>query len=282
MRNYTVDLKEAYGLQGGTLSCILSDSPWDYAEQAPDWKRPALIVVPGGGYGMVSKREGEPVAFEFLAKGFQTFVLTYLVGGENGASYPEQLLELAAAVDYVKKNAEELHINANEVFVVGFSAGGHLVGDLAVEHQNVSQKAGRALDCKPTAVGLCYPVISNKHGHFGSYENLLWGYTDEAKAELLKTLNLDEAVSENTPPAFIWTTAKDNCVPPDNSLRYALALDKKGIDYELHIYPRLDHGTSTANLECNYANGNEKEFRRVSRWVSDCAEFFRIYTQEQF
>ena len=282
MKAYTIDLKNEYPLQGGSLACILMDEPFD--APTPAWKRPAVIVVPGGGYGMVSKREGEQVAFEFLNRGFQTFILTYLIGGENGVSYPEQLFEVASAVDYVKKNAETLRVNPEEVFVVGFSAGGHLTGNLAVEHQNVSQKMGKELACKPTAVGLCYPVISQKHGHQGSYNNLLWGYSDEAKAELLKTLNLNEAVSDQTPPAFIWTTAKDKCVPPDNALRYALALDEKGIDYELHVYPRLDHGKSTAILENNWVGNNETEadFKRVHHWCEDCVEFFRLYITEKF
>jgi hypothetical protein len=54
---------------------------------------------------MVSKREAEPVAFRFMAKGFQVFVLNYLCAPV--ARYPEQLLELACTVDYIRKNAEK-------------------------------------------------------------------------------------------------------------------------------------------------------------------------------
>ncbi len=248
------------------------DFPWDIQK---DWKRPALIVVPGGGYGMVSKREGEPVASAFFAKGFQAFVLTYLTAG-SGVSYPEQLLELAAAVDYVKKNAEAFNVNKDEVFVVGFSAGGHLTGNLAIEHTHVSDKAGATLDCKPTAVGLCYPVISQIHGHQGSYDNLLQGYTQEAKKELLKTLNLNEAVSEDTPPAFLWATANDACVPADNAIRYALALAEKGIAYELHIYPKGYHGLSTAACEVN----GESAVLKATAWIEACVDFFKMYIKE--
>ena len=275
MKAYTVELTKEYSfLQGGKLQCILGDCPWD--TDASTWTRPAVIVVPGGGYGMTSKREGEPIAQAFLAKGFQTFILWYSVAPD--AAYPEQLFQLSAAVDYVKKNAKEMHVNPNEIFVVGFSAGGHLTGNLAVEHQDISAKAGVALDCKPTAVGLAYPVISNVHGHFGSYNNLLMGYTDEAKAELLKTLNLDEAVSKDTPPAFIWTTAADSVVPCDNALRYAWALARLGIEYELHVYPRGEHGASTGSAEINPI---APQYQKIKNWVDDCAEFFRLYTVEQ-
>ena len=108
MKNVIVNLAKEYGLQGkATLQCMAMDMPWDVKKDT--WKRPALIVVPGGGYGIVSKREAEPVALPFLSKGYQTFILTYSVGGENGFSYPQQLLEAAAAVDYVKKHADEFN-----------------------------------------------------------------------------------------------------------------------------------------------------------------------------
>ncbi len=275
MKTFIKKLKEEYAfLQGGILEGLLMENPNDVAT----WRRPAVIVVPGGGYHYCSRREAEPVATEFMARGFQTFTLTYLCAPEN-ARYPEQLLELASAVDYVRGHAEEFKVNPDEIFIVGFSAGGHLTGTLSVEHQNVEQKAGVKLDCKPTAVGLGYPVISQIHGHQGSYDALLKGYSEEEKAELYKTVNLDQAVNEQTPPAFIWATAQDQVVPTDNALRYASALDKQGITYELHIYPHGPHGLSTASWEINGAE--VPDMYRIRRWVQNCAEFFYNYVSER-
>ena len=276
MRVYTVDLKEQYAfLQGGSLECILMDYPCD-GEKNPNWKRPAVVVVPGGGYAMVSKREGDPIAAEFFANGFQAFVLTYEVTPD--VAYPEQLLELSASLDYIRAHAEEMNVNPDEIFVVGFSAGGHLTANLAVEYQSVSQKAGVALNSKPTAVGLAYPVISRLYGHVGSFDNLLIGYTEEAQAELLKTLNLDQAVTKDTPPAFIWTTAADSIVPSINSLYYAAALANAGVEYELHVHPRGDHGAATGGLEIN---GYYPELVNIKGWIGECSRFFRMYTVEK-
>ena len=279
MKVYTVELKNEYpNLRGGKLECILMDYPMD-GEDTIGWCRPALVVVPGGGYRYTSEREAAPIASEFFARGFQSFVLYYTTAGEGGEPYPEQLLELASAVDYIKKHAKELHVNPDEVFAVGFSAGGHLAGNLAVEHHAMTEKFGVTLDCKPTAVGLSYPVISQKYGHIGSYENLFWGYTEEAKQELAKAFPLDEMVNEQTSPAFIWATANDGVVPAENALQYALALAKQKIPYELHVYPNGPHGLSTCRLEIN----NEVAGRlKAARWIDDCAEFFRKYTVEKF
>ena len=274
MQHQIIQLKEHYRLQGGTLTAIAAGFPFDYEFE---WKRPAVIVVPGGGYGMVSKREGEPVAFQFLAKGFQVFILDYLVA--PNARYPEQLLELACAVDYVKKNAQTYSVNPDEVFVVGFSAGGHLSGNLSTDYTQAVQAYGAPLDCKVTAAGLCYPVITSKKGHFGSYQNLLNGYTDEEKQELMPKLNLNEIVCEHTAPAFIWATSTDKVVPPSNALRYALALDDQEILYELHVYPTGVHGLSTCDGE---VNPPAPHLKRMVRWVDDCAEFFRQFVKESY
>ncbi|MBR2341075.1 MAG: alpha/beta hydrolase [Clostridia bacterium] len=277
MKVDVIELKEFYPVKGGTLKCIAMDNPW--ASGHENWKRPAVVVVPGGAYQNVSGREGEPVAAEFFAKGFQTFILKYLCS-TDGVSYPEQLIELSSAVDYVKKHAEEYLVNPNEIFVIGFSAGGHLTGNLAVDYQNVSQKAGVELDCKPTAIALSYPVISQKTSYQGTHNNLLQGYTEEEKAVLLKTLNLDEAVSNLTPPTFIWTTREDGLVPCENSLLFATALAKNGIAFELHVYPSGSHGKSTGSFEVNDAMPGSSA--RLSQWIENAIAFFRSYCVEKF
>lgn len=277
MKTYKIALKELYGTEGGELECLLAEAPYD--QPSPEWRRPAVVVVPGGGYSMVSKREGEPVASRFFAKGYQVFILTYLCQ-PDGVRYPEQLTELAAAVDYVKKNAAEMKVNPEEIFVVGFSAGGHLAADLAVEWPCVGQKTGLDLDCRPKAVGLGYPVISYRCKHEGSFVNLLSGYTEEAKAQLCKELSLDERVTKDTPPAFLWTTVEDSCVPVENTLYFALALNKNEIPYELHIYPKGDHGLSACDWEVNPSCA--PFLRKNAQWTDDCADFFRSFCVEKF
>lgn len=270
-----VNLKDYYKVAGGkltpyTIECPMSDKS--------DWRRPAVIVVPGGAYEHVSKREGAPVACHFLARGFQAFVLEYLVA-PDGVRYPEQLHELAAAVDYIKGHADKYHINKDEIFVLGFSAGGHLTANLAVDCSAVPEIVGEKLDCGIKAVGLGYPVISADLGHTRSHENLLAGYTDAEKKKLLKGLNLDKAVNKNTVPAFIWTTATDESVPAINSVKFAYVLAENGVKYELHVYPEGDHGSSTCDRE---VNDERNAIAKNAQWIDNCASFFRLFTAEKY
>ena len=276
MKVVNVDLKKEYALEGGQLTCILNTQlnevdPTTYA----NLNRPALIVVPGGAYNIVSEREAENVAIEFLAKGFQTFVLTYSTAKE-GKHYPQQFLQLACAVDYVKKHAKELCVNEKQIFAIGFSAGGHLVGNMAVDWQNASTIYGKTLDAKPTAVGLCYPVITNTLEYKNTHKNLLEGYEEKNIAKLLQTLNLDQAVSSLTPPSYIWTTAEDEAVPCENALVYALACAKNKVPYELHVYPKGPHGVSTGKKDVN-PDFNDAY---VTSWIEECTTFFKRFIEE--
>jgi len=272
-----IALNEHYRLQGGEVEALIGEIPFDYEKE--DWKRPAMIVVPGGGYAMTSKREAEPVAFRFLAKGFQVFVLTYLCAPT--AHYPEQLLELACTVDYIRKNAERFGVNPKEIFAVGFSAGGHLVGNLSTDYMQAIEAYGEELDCKLTAGGLSYPVISPRYGHVWSFDNLACGVSEEEKERILSKTKLDEEVSERTSPAFIWATAKDNVVPVANAINYANALAKHNILFELHIYPHGVHGLSTCDLEINY-DKTDHSWERAKPWIDDLASFCRMFTEERF
>ena len=269
-----VELIDHYSkLKGGKLRMLLSENPWDSGHT--DWIRPAVIVVPGGGYHFVSRREAEPVASYFYAAGYQVFMLEYLCRPQ-GVSYPEQLLELSCAMDYVKRNAQEFFVNKDEVFVVGFSAGGHLVADLCNEYAEVPSLYGDKLDCKPTGAALCYPVTESNSGTF---ENLTFNLSDEQRAELKTKLDLSSRVTSATPPTFIWTTAEDDLVPAHNSLYYALALDKAKVPFELHVYPHGRHGLATGMREIN--EREEPCLNDVCHWLGDCARFFRFFCKER-
>ena len=275
MKVEKIALKEHYHIQGGEVTALLGDKPFDLGHEG--WQRPALIVVPGGGYGMVSLREAEPIAFRFLAKGFQVFIINYLCAPV--ARYPEQLLELACTVDYIRKNSEKFHVNPKEVFAVGFSAGGHLAGNLSTDYMQAVEAYGEELDCKLTASGLCYPVISAKHGHVWSFDNITKDMSEQEREATLAKTYLDEVVSERTSPAFIWATTADQVVPVMNSVSYAGALAKQGINFELHIYPEGEHGLSTCDMEINPPHSF---LAKNEHWMDACASFFRLYTEEKF
>lgn len=276
----TIDLKENYPfLQGGRLVpfCVS-----EVNDGNPPWKRPAVIVVPGGGYGYTSNREAEPVAARFLAHGFQTFILRYVCARDGKEyRYPEQLHEIAAAVDYLKKHAADYHLEKDEIFAVGFSAGGHLIGDLSMEAAKVSKEFG--LDCTLKAIGLGYSVTDYFTGGASlTWTNLFQGYSDEEKHKLYEELSLSKRVTENNFPTYMFITAKDHLVPPETSLDYVRALMKHGVPCEFHLYPFGLHGISTGDLEVSGEDYYHDPTGTAKDWIKECVAFFRCFSKIKY
>lgn len=63
----------------GTRDTILTTYVQNNLEGVPARRRPAVIICPGGGYEYQSDRESEPIALEFLKRGYQAFILEYAV-----------------------------------------------------------------------------------------------------------------------------------------------------------------------------------------------------------
>lgn len=246
MRFFSVDLYDYFNVNKpdgcvANLSCYIRDNS---VEVNPKRKSPAMLVLPGGGYGMVSTREGEPIALKFLDKGFNSFVLTYSVAPKR---FPTQLAEAVMAMNYIRLNAEDLCVDPNMVCAVGFSAGGHLCATLGSisDCDAVKSIFESKVDARPSAVILSYPVITckNDKGHVGSFINLL-GEENEHK---YKDLDITNLIDEKSSPAFIWATYGDEIVPVKNSILVADAYDRVGVPFSLHIWGKGRHGLSVAD-----------------------------------
>ncbi|MBR1710214.1 MAG: alpha/beta hydrolase [Clostridia bacterium] len=228
--------------------------------------RPMVLICPGGGYEWTSDREADPIAFEFLAMGYHAAVLRYSVAP---ARYPTALQELAFSVAHIRENAKAYHVDAENIYVLGCSAGGHLAATLGIkwndpELLDAIDKESDAV--KPNGLILCYPVItSGEFAHHGSFRNLL-GDQYEACHE---RLSIEKQIGEQMPPAFIWHTYADESVPVENSLLLADALRKNHIPFEMHLFEKGEHGLSLANKLTAEPAGDRLE-ESCMPWIDLC------------
>ena len=226
---------------GAALTCYVQhDSP----EMTTAAVRPAMLVIPGGGYAICSDREAEPIALAYLAEGYNAFVLRYSVGVR---SWERAYEDGAAAMGYIRSRAEALHIDPGKVAAIGFSAGGHLAACL-----------GTAPQGRPDALLLGYPVTRADMGPFLG-------------------LDLPDAcarVDRDTPPCFLFASSDDGTVPVDNSLCFARALAKNTVPFEMHVYLHAGHGFSTGKAA--HANGNPaRAVPDIQDWLPDSVRFLR-------
>lgn len=231
-------------LEGSTDKARLTTYLISHSEEIGIDKRPMIIICPGGGYCFVSDREAEMLALQWNAYGYHAAVLRYSV---EPAVYPTALLELASVVKMMKEKAGEWHIAADKILVEGSSAGGHLAASYGMFWSKpfLSEKLGADSELfRPAGMILNYPVISSgEYAHEESFRKLLADKYESMRDEM----SLENQVTADTPPAFIWHTNEDGLVPAENSLLLALAMRKQNIPVELHLYAKGPHGIGLAD-----------------------------------
>ncbi len=244
-----------------------------------DMRRPVVLVLPGGGYSITSEREADPVALPFLNAGFQALTLDYSCAPDR---YPAALLQAAATIAWVRENAAKLHADPENIYVCGFSAGGHLAASAGILWNEPVIAETLGIDnrlARPDGMILGYPVIMyNDKGHKGSFENLLGpGLPEEAYTKL----SLERRVDDTTPPAFLWHTWEDGSVPLENTLELAAALRAHKIPFELHVYPYGGHGLSVANEQSSQTDQPEIRDPHIATWMNLCIEWIKIQSSRR-
>lgn len=258
-------LKEITNLNVGSESFVeiyLNDK--DYEVNIDP--RPAMIVVPGGGYEFCSQREGEPIALRFASEGFNCFVLHY----SCFAKYNLPHLELAVLVDYIKKNATDLNIDQERVLMAGFSAGGHLIASYAYLYKEFEELYNFKKDyLKPYSIILGYPVTSMYISTNSHTKEIISGNEEG----LIKKLSVIENVDSNYPPTFIFTTKNDACVPTSHSYLLAEALEKNGVYNKLLVFENGSHGGSLFNRNVYNADTDFDSIKQNRTWIEESINF---------
>lgn len=247
-------------------------------------KMPTVIVCPGGAYFYTSQRETEPVAIEFLSRGYNVFVLHYstmatklmveegvdyetarlnieddvLQSQEQPSQFPIPLVELSLAMKHIHEHANEYHVDVDNIITCGFSAGANLVSLLGVYWNTdwLNDLVGTTQEIlKPKAQILGYGYMDSLKLYEANFNNM-----NDAEEAILRAvfndIELDEedfkSVSptllahDQVPPSFVWHTREDGLVPVEQSLNFCLALQDKNVPWELHVFDRGDHGLSIA------------------------------------
>lgn len=122
--------------------------------------RPAVIILPGGGFTGHLPEEGEPIAIAFSALGYQSFVLEYGTGLD--AIMPGPVLDLALALKLVKSSSSQWSIDQGRIFVLGFGTAAWLVSLLleGLFEDAIKKIPGNSCDSfRPSGVVLVRPML---------------------------------------------------------------------------------------------------------------------------
>lgn len=204
----------------------------------------AVIICPGGGYGMESYRlEGTIIAEAFVRKGIAAFILKYRLPSDSIMIDKTigPLQDAQQAIKTVREHAAEWKLDTAKIGIMGFSAGGHLASTAGTHFDKSYIPNDKNISLRPDFMILIYPVISmtDELTHKGSRENLL-GKTPDAT--LIKLFSNELRVNANTPPTWLTHTGDDKVVTVENSIRFYQELIRNKVPAEMHLYPKGNHG----------------------------------------
>jgi acetyl esterase/lipase len=198
----------------------------------------AVLVLPGGGYNkIVFDKEGSEIARWLNALGIDAFVLKYRLLSEAHNTSPSVGLEDAQRA---MRTIRAGHLSGNyghkadakRIGVIGFSAGGNLAAVLGTYHGEKTYAPVDEIDAfsaRPDFMILGYAWVPAK------------GEVQASNTFPAAHIFAD-AVSADTPPAFVFTGDSDKRVPPLHSERAAQTLKAAGVPAELQVFAGADHG----------------------------------------
>lgn len=210
-----------------------------------------IIVFPGGSYQRISiDNEGRDVGHTLTLSGYTVFVATYRMPGEGHTLGAEtSLADAQRAVRWVRAHSDKW--NLTTVGVLGFSAGGHLAGQLATRFDTQLQTNIDEIDtlsAKPDFCGLMYPVVTmaEEFGHKGSAHELLGSHMTD---EMLEQYSIEKCVHNQMPACFLLHANDDKSVPVENSLLLWQALRANNVAVEIHLFNEGGHGFGVTGVK---------------------------------
>jgi acetyl esterase/lipase len=213
----------------GNISAVFQPELTYYPSPNQTTPAPALLVCPGGGYrNVVIEKEGTRIALFFQKRGFAVFVLKYRLAPA------EAVQDARRAMRVIRSQAAKYKIDPTKLGVVGFSAGGHLSANLALNHaQSDTQDETDKLSARPD---FCAPI-------YGVLEPLNPANYEPGRFPALYAIkSLKDSAASDVPPMFLAHAVDDKTVPVEQSLNFFVALKAKGIPAELHLYEKGGHG----------------------------------------
>ena len=124
---------------------------------------------------------------------------------------------------------------------------------------------------RPNAVLLAYPVVTaGEHAHRGSFVRLS-GSEDPVDHQ---KFTLEDKITPDTPPVFVWHTMEDATVPVENTLLLLAALRKNRVPCEVHLFEKGVHGTSISTAEVDAASAHRAHWVQLAvEWLNDTFDF---------
>ncbi len=87
---------------------------------------PAIIYIHGGGWVEGNRSDFSDIAQLYAKRGIVGFSIDYTLAKPAQTAWPQNIIDVIAALSYIKQNAATYNIDTDRIAVLGSSAGAHL------------------------------------------------------------------------------------------------------------------------------------------------------------
>jgi len=217
----------------------------------------AVIILPGGGYETLAiTHEGYEVAEALAKQGITTAVLKYRLPNPKTSTNPSltPFADVRESIKLLRKMKELYGISSGDIGVLGFSAGAHLATVASLwPSQNSAEN--------PDFSALIYGVTNLNKINKKWLEDTL--YFEPLNNQQIAQNTLLNLVTSQTPPAFLAHAIDDDICHYTESTFYSEALSKKGVDAELHLFPKGGHGFGLGRQ----VDGSDQWLDLAANWI---------------
>lgn len=206
----------------------------DIAYPKKDGQLPAIISVHGGRWRGGDKSDNSTIKVKQWA-GFGFFAMSIDYRRVGCTPAPACYQDFQCAIRYVHAHAKKFNIDADRVFLIGQSAGGHMVSLAATLGDGPFKRTGGWED----ASNDFRAVISVA----ANYEltTLSWGNIWSKDTKAMQLASPVNHVRKDMKPLMILHSDNDRSVPIKNALGMVAALKKAGAQHTFHQYPTAGH-----------------------------------------
>jgi alpha-L-fucosidase 2 len=209
----------------------------DVAYPESSERLPAIISVHGGRWRGGHKRDASAIKVQQWA-GFGFFAMSIDYRLVGCTPVPACYQDFQCAIRFVHANAEKYNIDRERVFLIGQSAGGHMVSLAATLGDGPFPRTGGWEEARNDFRAVI-SVAANYELTTLSWGNI-WTPVGEDPIEARKRASPVNHVRKDMKPILILHSDNDRSVPIDNALGMVEALKRAGAPHVFHRYP--DHG----------------------------------------